>query len=284
MNPLHKGILATFFGVVIGSLVALAINQFWLLGALIGAVFSAGCSAYMLFDIKKIGHAVSVAWITTINWRLPKENREFLKLWVASGFIGSTWITTAFTVFMLCSTGTMPSLSWYNKWLLFFSIYSGCIFGFAPWRLLTGVRVLENYGFLVRTKREFLWQFALANPCTGPLLWFYYIIRGMMKLIPRLVWSFISFLMWFWGTALPTFGRFVKLVFVLIHCRDRIMCLVDSSFGMIAAFYIERWVIGGSGILSISSILAGGVTGTALFFFNRKIVAVRWLKLQPNGN
>ncbi len=61
------------------------------------------------------------------------------------------------------------------------------------------------------------------------------------------------------------------------------MCLVDASLGMVVTFVAERYFLQGGALLSVASIIIGALAGTAFYAFCREVVAVRWLKVQPNG-
>ncbi|MEK7518727.1 MAG: hypothetical protein AAB549_02275 [Patescibacteria group bacterium] len=262
MKPVHKGMLATFFGVLFGSLVALALQQVWMLGALIGGIASAGISAYILFNAKEFLVAIPMAWSKAIHWRPSKETIALFQ------FFGP-----------FLSIGCVSALSWLPVILLNSSV-TGTVFIF----MVTGMSIVSFFGFISQYSagREFL-----LTRETEKIIW-----RDLGKLLiwlsPLVVFAILYYVpamfRLIFQTALQVVGRFAKELFILVHCRDRAMCMVDSSLGMVVAFLVQQQFLGGGPLLSVGSILVGGLAGTVLYFFNREVVAIRWLKVQPNGS
>ncbi len=265
MNPLQKGMLATFSGVVFGSLVSLAIWQMWALDALVGGVITAGLSAYIFFDIKKVLLAVPQAWEKARGWRPSNELKKGLKILLKAISVIIVGVTAWVTLLFLLIPDAIQYL--YTREFLLMLVGSMLLFEFAF------IYVLKRLHGGNRISIKTFW---LSSPIVILIL--------VLDILKGIAWLATIGIPWIYQIALPTIGRFFKELLIAIHCRDRMMCLIDSSLGMIVAFLVQWQFIGGGQLLSIASILVGGLTGTAFFFFRREIVAIKWLKIQPNGH
>ena len=274
--------LATFFGVLLGSLVALTLARFWILGAMIGAVISASLSAYLFFDIKELLRVIPKAWDKAIAWRPSSAQKYRAKCFLWTYILASIGTSVAIiTLAYLCWFAAPPQITDLKSPPNFiFSLPFLLLWVFTA--LLFTV-IIEDRGRLVKPFKGFLKGMVWVNPITGPFLWVIAAIYFAVKYSFIVLASVISAIAWLYQVGLPKTWSFLKEVFIQIHCRDRMMCLLDASFGMIVAFLVQWQIIGGGQLLSLASILLGGITGTTLFFFNREIVAIRWLGVVPNG-
>ncbi|MCH7492838.1 hypothetical protein IID19_04630 [Patescibacteria group bacterium] len=280
MNPLHRGILATLFGVVLGSLVSLAIGQVWALGGIIGGVLATGLSAYFFFDITKVAQAVSATRKSKVSWLSNRENRSHAATIIRASLLGVTITWTA------CALGI--GLVHLIVCLLIGNFHEESIESIMVMLLPLSVTAF----FVGISATSILLQISSQNPTSWKKFWqiFFWVNPvSAVTIVPLIcIYTAIKFspqwLGWIFTVFIPGIGKILKDVFIAIHCRDRMMCLVDSSFGIIAAFLIQQQFIGGGQLLSVASIIIGGIGGTVLFFFNRQVVALKWLKVQPNGH
>lgn len=101
----------------------------------------------------------------------------------------------------------------------------------------------------------------------------FFLVKGACKfvvfLFHFLLWTVPRFLFW---TGPRFLGRFLWHLFILVHCQERLICLIDASLGAL--------ILGN--ILDINQFparLIGAVAGGLFGVFNYEVISKRWLHL-----
>lgn len=107
----------------------------------------------------------------------------------------------------------------------------------------------------------------------------YRFIRGLILFIrslPRVFWRILKA----YGRLCILIGRFFKKFFLLVHSEIRLLCAVDSLFGVIAGYLISR----AYSLPLLAGVLAGMAAGAIIGLIQYQVFSVWILKLRlKNG-
>lgn len=266
-------VLACVFGAVLGSFIAMDINQrfepghyFAWVGALVG-----GLTAYCAVDFKQFLHGIAQAYTHVVAW---KPNRSYWKLMgLSQVFTASLLFPPAFA--FLLSTNKVEEGRWTTSvavWVVpsIVSIAAGLFFG-----SMNGARMGLHNDDQYQTQLQDMIVFtkkAIRHGNILSLIWYAllgicWIIVQSVKRVPRGVGS-----AWV-GTCLAVrkSGTFCVTAFRFVHSKRRTICLIAATAGAAIGYHFGSAVIGG---------IAGGLIG----LIEHELVSVKWLKIMPNGH
>lgn len=265
-------VLASAFGAFVGAFVALEISSrfeygryFWGLGVIVG-----GLAGYVSVDFAELREGVALAYRRTITWRPD---------WPFWGVIGMMFLIFSVASSNIAFLVGLLSLNLTNS-LVVFKVFEVICFiftivGFAEGlvsdsNLYHGDRVERRKGHL-REIRDMGKVILLVNPIA---VWFYWLPWGVWYLARRapaaaVMASAQTGLVL--SRAASAFVRFVSTSFHYVHSHKRTICLAAAAIG--AAVGHEA-----------GSAVVGAVFGAVLGVVEYQLVAIRWLKVVPNGN
>ena len=264
MNKTLKVLLTCLISSGIGTFIALSVNSwFWWTGALAGGVIG-----YLSYEFKKVIQAIPKAWRSVSSW---KPDREYW-IGVPLFFLFLSSIAFSFSVFV----GFLMFLGSYDLQVLLWIFYGHdvwhfAILGFLVIALVASFIVVGEHNL---TNREVaLNAICFSPPCLAlELLILIVYILGVIGLgswknkhkIP---------------IAIKTLGRFFRKLFLLIHSEIRLLCAVDSMFGVIAGYLISQ----AYSLNFLMSVLTGMIAGAVFGLLHYQILSVKILKLAPRN-
>jgi len=243
MERTLKIVAVCAIGAWLGAKAALWINQYsqwlWWVGLLFG-----GFVAYVLCELRQAISAIPWAWKKATNWRINWLACKKYAIGVFYSFLVYTsLVSLIIPFFYLLSISERPQITMVD---ILGAYFIGCLFC----SLLTGIPFLTETEEVVKKERKkikrLLKRYNILSAC------FYWLPKG-------LVWCFKRMP----GAAL-IFGRFVKIWFLLVHARDRRLCLIDAVIGGAVGFLFGNADIG---------LIAGGIFGLVNFeIFSRRVL------------
>lgn len=259
-------LLACLIGAVlcVGAALLISPTNWWLgLAAGIAAGFVSG---YLSYEFKEVLAAVRTAWNKAVTYR-PCLIPSVRKILLALTCLGFT-ITIPLLIVVVTSWGIQLAFTGYY---MFGSLLASVAIAIAviqvdwmekAWRKDIEAKELGMVAFLVSPLAAFTyWPVWLIWKAAG----------GIKRYGPR-------------APAYSRIGlsftiRFVKTVFVLIHCNSRLICGIDGTAGGLIALFLL-----GMPATSISAaaltFIFGGLLGMAIGFGNKEYVVPR---LQARG-
>lgn len=249
--------IAVSLGVIIGTMLSFSVQPaFWWIGVVIG-----GTVGYFSYCFREVGQAVR-----EVGQMMIKPNFRKGLLTVIVGLVAVVWFVVAFMIpamflilLLLESFGDDPAfLSLVFARLLaiiWLIIAGGCGFQF----------MIEISGDAIDGSRwRYLWKFILfLNPIS---LVTYWPIRVLCVLAVAIADNI--------GSALAWMGKFTIAVLVLIHSRERLLCLLDAALGSAIGHFL---CLNRPGYYVLIWAIVGGLLGVAHY----ELISKRLLKVVP---
>lgn len=262
MNRTLKILLSCLIGSGIGTFIALSVNSwFWWTGALAG-----GLIGYLSYDFKNVVKTIPRAWRATVNW---KPNWQY---WISVPLYFMLFNMLALNVWIILYAlgGRIMYPDRFLYCVIVFEVIALCLSFF---RLK--LDVLEIY-----SNRDIAISIAFWSPLgisvgilCGIGLGFLYVLT---VIIERSLGGILKI-----PAATVAVGRFFKKLFLLIHSEVRLLCAVDSMFGVIAGYLISH----AYSLNLLAGVLVGMIAGALLGLAQYRILSVWILQLAPkNGD
>ena len=256
-------VLASAFGAFVGGTVALEIAEhfqygsyFWGLGAILG-----GLVGYVGVDFADFREGVRLAYRRTIAWQ------PYWPLW-KTNLLCSISVLTASSNFIVL-IGLLGD--WKTGLWVFGAITCPVLFAIFFMVVLeeyTGESSKDQHTLdCLRGDDEVSKKILLyANPFA---VWFYW--------LPKCVWWAVAYspagAVWVIlvsTRAAHTLGRFASTTFLYVHTQKRTICFAAAALGAAIGYHAGSALVGAA---------AGALIGSVEY----QLVAVRWLKVVPNG-
>lgn len=286
-NKVIQVIFACVFGAIIGGCIAQRISNTGL--ALFIGALSGGITAYLVYDLQ----AVTTALKNAVKMKLPKrQSKEVRRLkrkifaYIFFDFLSTASIIGFFTVVALVVVTAMDSDKKYSfqqymlegligyGGLIIIMAISGLILSRAITKRKTQGESAEwierNMSRIVTNKKEKIFMYTVSerkiaflfNPLLAP-----FSIIGLI--LSAIVWLFLP-------KQLKAFFKFTygvgRQVFITIHSSARVICFISAAVGTVIGFIYFS---------GLAAVVIGAVAGGVLGYIHYKIVAVKWLKLEP---
>ncbi|MFH1207879.1 MAG: hypothetical protein V1668_04795 [Patescibacteria group bacterium] len=252
-NPWWQGAIACLLGTVVGLAVSHQFHWPIWLGMVIG-----GTLAYFSWDPKKVWRAVSQSCQKIRDWLPDKQRLKTSFYMTLSAFALSTSLHVFLIVlYLLNESHSLTDID--QIFQMMFVYMAGCVvFSFILFTYLNNASNEWNQDRVNQAKLLIRY----GNPLA---VYVYWPIRGLIWLAPKLS-KFAFYTFWIFAF------RFVKTFFIIVHCRARWLCLVDTVLAIAITHFLFR-----------GNLLIGGLAGAIFWIFSREIIAIRWLKIIPNG-
>lgn len=246
-------ILACGFGSFVGGLVALEIAErfeygryFWGFGAIMG-----GFAAYFAVDFRELCTGVARAYRATIAWQ---PDREYWKMFFLTYAAFSIMFFNAVLFFSLLA-GLKSGL----VVLAFIQVY--CLL---PAFLIPDASVAINDPDKI--KADNMKQIIRKTNTITVLYWTIWSAVWLIRRVPHAVVVVVSTS----ARAARALGRFAATAFRYVHSRRRTISFGCAAIGAAVGYHAGSATIGA---------VAGMILGAA----EHELVAIRWLKVVPNG-
>lgn len=251
-----KVFLACALGALIGSIVALQLNQyFWWLGLIIG-----GFIGYLSYEFKKVMRIAPKAWKMAkgtdrkeIRIKIIRKTGKTLarilfgySVCLVSGFL---FLMNASILMVMISPG-------FYFWSKINKLSDPVYFQIA----FIGAAVISSMFFLAAMCCEISDENDKYQDRKFTSLVIALVITPILT-IPLLA-LYVTY------KLAPWIIRFIKYLFILIHSDIRLLCATDAAIGTAIGYFSGSAIIGA---------IAGGIFGV----INYKVVSQRILRLQP---
>ncbi len=252
-------VLACGFGALVGVFVSLEITEhfqygryFWGIGAVLG-----GLVGYVSVDFSDFREGLILAYRRTIAWR-------------PDGLYWKTFFLTFFEYMVLCLNSVVFFYVVFGDHFLLILglvlIFSACLSFLYASDIMSPDRYSDSRTYYLKRSIRAKSNLIVFNPFSVFLYWPTQGLWWLMRRAPSAVAAAPSAL----AEGTLTLGRFAATVFRYVHSRRRTICFSCAALGAAAGYYA-------------GSALAGAVIGAMLGAVEYQLVALRWLKLVPNG-
>ena len=239
-NRTLKIFVSCALGAGIGALIALQLNHyFWWIGILVG-----GFIGYMSYEFRNVLQAISVARESVTSW---KPNKLY---WKCAGLVILADLCFV-SIFFVPFASIFVFFAGLREWVAVMISF------LLMWFMLTLTTLVPIGDFSdhkrERRIKELRHELKMFNPIS---LYFYWLPVGIFGII-------IST-----PQAVMAIGRFVKILFLLIHSDIRLLCGVEAAIGACVGYFAGSAIIGA---------VAGGIFGV----INYELISKRMLGIIP---
>lgn len=248
MNQTGKVFLACALGALIGSMVALQLGSFWLVGVLVG-----GLTGYMTYEFKQVVSAVPRAWHAATNWR---PDVEPIKTFLLGSLSFALFLLTLFIGVMIIS---LPETS-EARHADFAATTASVFVSISIFCLAFGTVM----GYVTRTSTQDRRIVIFILKRFNPISFYLWYVPMSPFYLARLIYREKAEV----ALALKTLGLFLAKLFRLIHSEVRLLCGVDAALGALVGYHFGNALI-------------GAAVGGALGVVNFELISIRLLKVVP---
>ncbi len=239
---LQQIFFASAFGSFIGTCIAFQMyHTFWWIGMLVG-----GGVGYLTFDSGQVVRAVKN--LSFSQEELGKFGRDAFVVFSMIGHMLIPFGVMVGTVFFLRSGGYSEDFITGVVFFVEFPFWIGA--------LLISIKFLTTENVV------------LLRDWKGPLMW-YNPLTALFLGLPILLFFFaraVPLLIRYLPSILRAIESFVTQVFIAIHSRARLVCMMDASLGTVIGYMSGSAFVGA---------LAGGLIGVAHYY----LISVKLLRL-----
>jgi len=254
MERTLKIVVSCVIGAWVGAKLAIQINQYnqwlWWTGLLVG-----GFIAYAVYEFKQVILVIPKAWEIAVTHRPRKKHWEpFIVR--TKDFVFTTFIISLLIFSLACSL--LPFV-WFvapgiEQQAIAIILFAGLSISIAFFTAATLIPEISSEKLREDRKKELRGFLRLSKKYNCILLYFYWLPKA-------LIWTFKRL-----PVAARTIIQFIKIWFVLVHSRDRLLCMIDALIGGAIGFFCGSANIG---------LIAGGLFGLV----NYEIISRRVLKV-----
>ncbi len=236
-HSLGRGLIASMLGAATGTVLALSLGYFWLIGAFVG-----GLMGYLSYDVEEVLAVAPRVWRATLAIRISSPcgllpSRDSL--------VSAGWSFLAFTLLMQTVMSYAILIVVGVPWLLHVDM-SALRWGGVLWCLIGVPLVMGAFGVLMDL------FFSIGTPR--------YRAKTSKDAVSR--FNIVSVTIFFATTSYQAVSKFLPQLFREVYSEPRLIVGVSALLGSVTGFYAKSWLIG--------SLVCG-----ALYLFQHQLIYKR---------